>query len=201
MRPVIVRSACSALVSNVRASLQTKTTTGRAPSVLKRGAIAIRETPDVVTLIELWGDRPVGSIGEGDVEEYRETLMERGLAASTLNQHRAVVRGIFALAVARHGAPTNPGLAFEWAKSRRGKSDAISFYRPDEVQALARAAADAQDAAVYVVAAFTGLRLSELRALRWRSVDHDDSLVHIERATPTTAGRTCRSPTACAPCR
>src|SRR3954470_9644522 len=28
-----------------------------------------RETPDVTPLITLWGDRPVASIGEGDVEE------------------------------------------------------------------------------------------------------------------------------------
>ena len=147
-----------------------------------------RETPNVTPLIALWGDRPVGSIGEGDVEERRETLVERGLAASTLNQHRAVIRGVFALAVARHGIATNPGLAFEWAKSRRGKSDAISFYRPDEVQLLARAAKDAQDRAVFIVAAFTGLRLSELRALRWRSVDHEDSLVHVERGYTDDGG-------------
>jgi integrase len=141
-----------------------------------------------VTLIGLWGDQPVGSIGEGDVEEYPETLLERGLAPSTINQHRAVLRGVFALALARFGAVTNPGLAIEWAKSRRGKSDAISFYRPDEVQALVRAGAEAQDAAVYLVAAFTGLRLSELRALRWRSVDHEASLVHVERGYTDDGG-------------
>ncbi|HWK26343.1 MAG TPA: site-specific integrase [Solirubrobacter sp.] len=147
-----------------------------------------RETPGVTPLLALWGDRPVETIGEGDVEEYRDGLVERGLAPSTLNQHRAVVRGIFALAVARFGATTNPGLAFEWAKSRRGKSDAISFYRPDEVQLLARTAKDDQDRAIFIVAAFTGLRLSELRALRWRSVDHDDALVHVERGYTDDGG-------------
>ena len=38
------------------------------------------------------------------------------------------------------------------------------------------------------MAAFTGLRLSELRALRWRSVDHEDSLVHVERGYTDDGG-------------
>jgi integrase len=90
--------------------------------------------------------------------------------------------------VARYGLTANPGLAFEWASSRRCKSDAISFYRPDEVRALARAAASEQDAAIFIVAAFTGLRLSELRALRWRALDFEDALVHVERGYTDDGG-------------
>lgn len=56
------------------------------------------------------------------------------------------------------------------------------------MQLLARAGKDAQDRTIFIVAAFTGLRLSELRALRWRSVDHDDSLVHVERGYTDDGG-------------
>jgi integrase len=147
-----------------------------------------RETPHVVPLIALWGDRAIGSIDERDVDGYRRHLADRGMSSSTLNRYRAVVRGIFALAVKRFEATSNPSLAFEWARSRRTKSDNISFYRPDEVRALARSAANAQDAAIYVVAAFTGLRLSELRALRWRALDFADALVHVERGYTDEGG-------------
>jgi integrase len=50
-----------------------------------------------------------------------------------------------------------------------------------EVEALARAAEDDQDAALFRVAAFTGLRLGELRALRWQDVDFGKRLVHVRR--------------------
>ena len=51
-----------------------------------------------------------------------------------------------------------------------------------------------QDAALILVAAFTGLRLGELRGLRWRDVDFANQLVHVRRshygaATPRRARR------------
>jgi integrase len=47
---------------------------------------------------------------------------------------------------------------------------------------LAAHAADDQDAAFYITAAFTGLRLGELRALRWGDLNFTDRLVHVRRA-------------------
>ena len=53
---------------------------------------------------------------------------------------------------------------------------------PSEIRLLARAAESEQDAAIFTVAAFTGLRLGELLALRWSDVDFAKRLVHVRRA-------------------
>jgi integrase len=131
-----------------------------------------------------WGDRPAGTITRGEIDAYRGSLVDRGLAATTINQTRAVVRAIFAGADLKD----DPSVAFDRAKTRRATSGAITFYRPDEVQQLVEHASDEQDAALYLTAAFTGLRASELRALRWRSVDFEDSLLHVERGFTDEGG-------------
>lgn len=48
--------------------------------------------------------------------------------------------------------------------------------------ALARAAANEQDATLFLAAAWTGLRQGELLALRWRDLDFTGQRVHVRRA-------------------
>ncbi len=135
-----------------------------------------------------WGERPIGTITREEVAAYRTRLTKRGLAAGTMNQHRAIVRGMFALAVRNYGLEEPPAVGFQWTRSRRATSGAISFYRPDEVQRLAEHAGSEQDAAIFITPAFTGLRASELRNLRWRSVDVAASHVHVERGYTDEGG-------------
>jgi len=66
----------------------------------------------------------------------------------------------------RHWIASNPAEDAERVTVKRRTEFAV--LSPEEVQALARHAADEQDAALFTVAAFTGLRMGEIRALRWR---------------------------------
>jgi integrase len=51
----------------------------------------------------------------------------------------------------------------------------------EEVQAMARADGSPLYGAIYITAAFTGLRMGELRALRWLDVDFTNHIVHVRR--------------------
>jgi integrase len=78
-----------------------------------------------------------------------------------------------------YGLRSNPAALVDRQPLRR--SGDFSVLDPAGVEALARASATDQDAALFRVAAFTGLRLGELRALRWQDVDFEKRLVHVRR--------------------
>lgn len=58
---------------------------------------------------------------------------------------------------------------------------AIDVVSQDEIRALAAAAADQQDAALFLTAALSGLRQGELLALRWGDLDLGLKLVRVRR--------------------
>ena len=63
-----------------------------------------------------------------------------------------------------------------------GRHHSAARRRLTDVELAARARSDAQDAALILTAAYAGLRLGELRGLRWRDVDFERRIVHVRRS-------------------
>jgi integrase len=63
------------------------------------------------------------------------------------------------------------------------------FFTPDQVHQLAEAAVSEQDAALFVTAAFTGLRRGELVALRWPDVDFENQWIRVYEGFTRELGR------------
>lgn len=130
-------------------------------------------------LLPAFGSKRVERITAEDIETWRDELVEeRGLSRRTVNKALIVLGAVLERAVKAHGLVKNP--VREVTKLReRYDPNQYDFFSPDEVQALADAAASAQDRAVFLTAAFTGLRMGELIALRWGDVDFDTEALHV----------------------
>jgi integrase len=149
----------------------------------KRRASTIEDYRNVVrhNLLPEFGETPLEQITTDWIDAYRAGLVAEGrLSDRTINKLLVLLHGIFRRAQRVYGLPGNPVAAVERQPVQRsGEFEVLS---PGEVAALARAAESEQDAALFITAAFTGLRLGELLALRWQDVDFAKHLVHVRRA-------------------
>ena len=134
-------------------------------------------------LNETFGERRVEDVTSDEIEAYLVSM--KGVANDTRLKYYTAFSGIFKRARRVHKLRYDPMHDVERPRARRAPS--FNVLSLEEVHALARAAESEDDAALYVTAAFTGLRQGELLALRWREVDFGRDAIRVERSV--THGR------------
>jgi integrase len=132
-------------------------------------------------LPEFGPDTPLDEITTQGIDAYRERLVAEGkLSARTINKRLAQLHAIFKRAQRTYDLAKNPVEGAERQPHRL--SGDITVLDARQVELLASKAANEQDGAIFRVAAFTGLRLGELRALRWGDVDWVRQIIRVRRS-------------------
>jgi integrase len=149
-------------------------------------------------LLPAFGDRRLDDVTTDAIEAWRT----QALADGTLKRRTAVkvttmLHSIFETARKAYGITVNPVRDVERIRLVYDPGD-YDFYSVEDVWALVRAAEDEsdlekqpsakQDAAVYLTAAFAGLRLGEVLALRVRDVDFPGNVLRVMRSVDIREG-------------
>jgi integrase len=132
-------------------------------------------------LIPAFGDRRLEDVTAQVIEQWRGFEMGEGrLPRRTADKLVAILHGIFERARKAYGFPFNPIDDVErFPAEYSGRFD---FHSAEEVLAIVRKAADEQDGAIFLTAAFTGLRRGEVLALRVRDCDFQRQVVRVEHS-------------------
>ena len=156
-------------------------------------------------IIKAFGDRRIAKVTTADVASFLRGLEREGMSARSVNKHRELLGAMFSYAQREDTYALEHNPVTGTSKRREKPPAVLDFFEPEEIEALARAAGagahrgsqpaeldadeaawrtweDRQDAELYRVAAYTGMRLGELLALRWEDVDLQRRLVIVHRA-------------------
>jgi integrase len=136
-------------------------------------------------------DRPIQGITSSDIARLLRGVRDRGYAPWTQRGAYRVLSGVFALAHRRGIVTRDPmaGLAPS-EKPKQTNAKPIRALTPEEVARLVAAARSERDKAQIGLGLYAGLRLGEVRGLRWGDVDFDASVIRVcrsvlEDGTPT----------------
>ena len=158
----------------------------------KRSHIETVQSHVRVHLAEFFGATPVDAIAEGDLEAFMGWMRRRGASPKTIRNVMGTLHSIFDLALRRKLVATNPCRLVERPRDAGADSD-IRFLDQEELEALLRAkpsleAAQADwdwwwvERVLYLMAAMTGMRMGELRALRWLDLDWSVQKVRVRQS-------------------
>ncbi|MBK8294603.1 MAG: site-specific integrase [Solirubrobacterales bacterium] len=132
---------------------------------------------------EFGAETSLDSIDTDRIELFREQMLESGeLSRRTIQLHLALLHGIFKRATRKKWIKSNPSSDVERVTFK--SSGDFTVLTPAEVAAVSRAASSEQMSTMFTVAGFTGLRLGELRALRWADVNFTDRMIMVRRNHP-----------------
>lgn len=145
-----------------------------------REASTVRDYTNAMNqhIVARFGDRALADLTLDDLENLRAELLD-DLSRRTAQKILVLLHGLYRFAVRKGWVPTNLAAEVEPIEVKRRAEFAV--LSPVEVKAVARAADGELFRVLILFAAFTGLRMSELRALRWRDIDFGNRLVHVRR--------------------
>jgi len=127
-------------------------------------------------IIPALGSSPIAGIEYATIEDFKHSLASKGLENKTINNVLTVLRRCLAVACKRGLIKAVPEI--EWLKVEKQDFDFLDYPEADRLAT----AADGEWRAMIGVGLKTGMRQSELLALRWEDIDLKAGRIVVRRA-------------------
>lgn len=132
---------------------------------------------------EFGADTLAEAIDEDRIDTYRSKMLtEAKVSRRTAQKRLVMLGGIFKRAKKNKWVPADPTVDIEPISIK--VSGDFNVLTVEQVEQVARACESELFRASIVVAAYTGLRTGELRALRWRDIDFGNSAILVRSNMP-----------------
>jgi integrase len=173
-RSVTLRDASERFVEGMRSgTIANRSGEAYKPSVIRSYEQALNRyvLPDL-------GGRKLGDVTSGDLQRLIERMRGGALSASTIRNALNPLQAIYRRAVTLGDVSHNPtrDVTLPVIRGRRAHGG-------DAADALRLiATVPERDRCIWALAFFAGLRLGELRALRWSDVDEEQGVINVSRS-------------------
>jgi integrase len=169
-----VREAAEAWLDGAKSgAIRTRSGDAYKPSAVRGYEQALR-----ARVLQELGGAKLSAVTRADVQRLVERLHAVGLDPSTIRNAVMPLRVIYRRAVKLGDVAVNPTAGLD-LPAVRGTRDRIAS--PEEAAALIAALPEG-DGALWATAFYAGLRLGELRGLRWEDVDLASGVIRVERS-------------------
>ncbi len=143
-------------------------------------------------LVPAFGNRRLEEITSQELERWLGNYVRTTGKARQARKLLAILHGVFERAARVWPITHNPARLVEKPRVRYDRTN-FDFFSPEEVWSLARAATSERDRALFLTAAFAGLRRGECIALRWRDIDFVRSSLRVQQSVSGTVITTPKS--------
>lgn len=145
---------------------------------------------------EFFGDKDLylQDVKPLDIQEYYNSIIKRGCKNSTLKNRHLCMHNLFEYAVKLDLIPYNPTSRVERPKAEKHEA---TFYSKSELDELFKAFKDNRIELIVHIAAYYGLRRSEIIGLQWDSINFEQKTISIRRKVITYIDENGHSKTIC----
>lgn len=134
------------------------------------------------TLKDHFGEAPIDSIKQKDINHFVDTLLEKGLSRSTIGKCRSMLYQLFAAAEDNELIDRNPAVRAKSVKHARRTVIEKDAFTPEEINILKRDLPDNLMGNSIMTLIGTGLRVQELLALQKEDIAADCSMITVNKA-------------------